>query len=187
MRKTVILGIALLVTSVVVLGGTVFRTQVADATSIMSVFVTNDSAHPVPVREQNTDANGNIKVHEQGTANVNVTNPSIAVNGTVSVTPGNSFLLTSGTLTADGTITVDTTKYTYVSVHIWYENVNNPNAQPMHVSVLDGAGVPMELDTIDPTFSLSKVFTAPGTGLSLSVFTSDWTGINAHYAIYGRA
>jgi hypothetical protein len=187
MRKTVILGIALLVTSVVVLGGTVFRTQVADATNLMSVFVTNDASHPVPVREQNTDANGNIKVHEQGTANVNVTNPSIAVNGTVSVTPGDSVLLTSGKLTANGFITVDTTKYTYVSVHIFYENLNNPNAQPMHVFVSDGAGVSMETDTIDPTFSLSKVFTAPGTGMSLSVFTSDWTGIDAQYAIYGRA
>jgi hypothetical protein len=47
---------------------------------ISSVFVTNDSANPVPVQEQRTDANGNIKVHEQGTANVNV-------NGIVSVAP----------------------------------------------------------------------------------------------------
>jgi hypothetical protein len=79
MRKAVVLGIALLVTSVVVLGGTVFRQQVADASSILSVFVTNDSSHPVPVREQNLDASGNIKVHEQGTANVNVTNSSLSV------------------------------------------------------------------------------------------------------------
>lgn len=82
------------------------------------MFVTNDSTHPVPTKEQNLDASGNIKVHEQGIANVNVTNASIPVNGMVSVTPGNSYLLTSGKRTANGTITVNTTKYTYVSVHI---------------------------------------------------------------------
>ena len=76
MRKPLVLGIALLVTSVVFLGSTVFRQQVADASSLLNVFVTNDSSHPVPVHEQNTDANGNIKVHEQGTANINVTNTS---------------------------------------------------------------------------------------------------------------
>jgi hypothetical protein len=79
MRKALVLGIALLVTSVVVLGGTVFRQQVADAANLVNVFVTNDSSHPVPVREQNLDANGNIKVHEQGTASVNVTNSSLSV------------------------------------------------------------------------------------------------------------
>jgi len=80
MRKARVLGIALLVISGVVLGGTVFRQPVADAASLLNVFVTNDSSHPVPVREQNTDASGNIKVHEQGTANVNVTNSSLPVS-----------------------------------------------------------------------------------------------------------
>jgi len=80
MRKAVISVGAVLLLSLV-LGGTVFRTQAASAASaVLSVFVTNDSSHPVPVREQNTDANGNIKVHEQGTANVNVTNSSVPVS-----------------------------------------------------------------------------------------------------------
>jgi hypothetical protein len=82
MRKALAVGTVLLATSAV-LGGTVFRQQVADAANLMSVFVTNDSAHPVPVREQNTDANGNIKVHEQGTANV-------SVQGTPGVTIANT-------------------------------------------------------------------------------------------------
>ena len=43
-----------------------------------------------PVREQNLDASGAIRVHETGTANVNVTNGSLTVTGTVSV--GNSSL-----------------------------------------------------------------------------------------------
>ena len=44
----------------------------AAAANISSVFVTNGSSNPVPVREQNLDGS-NIRVHEEGTANVNVT------------------------------------------------------------------------------------------------------------------
>ena len=45
----------------------------AVAAQIANVFVTNDASHAVPVPEQALD-NANLKVHEQGTANVNVTN-----------------------------------------------------------------------------------------------------------------
>ena len=38
------------------------------AQPVSSVIIGNTSANPVPVREQNLDANGNVKVHEQGTA-----------------------------------------------------------------------------------------------------------------------
>ena len=37
------------------------------------------------VREQNVDGSGFIRSHEQGTANVNVTNGSLRVSGTVNV------------------------------------------------------------------------------------------------------
>jgi hypothetical protein len=40
------------------------------------------------VREQNLDANGNIKVHEQGTANVNVTISSLSVAPAAPITDG---------------------------------------------------------------------------------------------------
>jgi hypothetical protein len=40
---------------------------------------------PLPVLEQNRDANGFIRVHEQGTSTVNVANGSLSVNGSVSV------------------------------------------------------------------------------------------------------
>ncbi|MBI1885186.1 MAG: hypothetical protein HYS09_02545 [Chloroflexi bacterium] len=38
-----------------------------------------------PVREQNLDGSGRIRVHEQGTADVNVTNASLPVTGTLDV------------------------------------------------------------------------------------------------------
>jgi len=64
----------------VILGATVFRTDIAQATGLaQAVTVSNTPAQAVPEREQNLDARGNIKVHEQGTADVNVTNGSLKV------------------------------------------------------------------------------------------------------------
>ena len=70
MRKALIPAFLLLLGSTV-LGATVLREPIARAAApISSVFVSNDAAHPVPVRDQSIDANGNVKVHEQGTAAV---------------------------------------------------------------------------------------------------------------------
>jgi hypothetical protein len=77
MRRSVVAAILVLLAGTV-LGGTVFRAPIGYAatapSSLLNVFVTNDPMHPVPVREQNLDTNGNIKVHEQGTAAVHVDN-----------------------------------------------------------------------------------------------------------------
>lgn len=77
MKKAVIPAFLLLLGSAV-LGATVFHQPLAEAAApIASVFVTNDTSSPVPVREQNLDANGNIKTHEQGTADVRVVDSSL--------------------------------------------------------------------------------------------------------------
>jgi len=73
MRRRAIIAALLPVSVGIVLGATVFRTDIAQATGLaQSVTVDNTAANPVPVKEQNTDpsAAGAIKVHEQGTANV---------------------------------------------------------------------------------------------------------------------
>jgi hypothetical protein len=78
--KKALVSAFLLVLGSVVLGATVLQEPLAWAAApIASVFITNDESRPVPVREQNRDADGNIKVHEQGTADVNVTNGSLPV------------------------------------------------------------------------------------------------------------
>lgn len=80
MRRRTIIGSLLLIAVGVSLGGTVLQDQVANARAFaQAVTVDNTPANAVPVREQNRDANGNIKVHEQGTANMNVTNSALAV------------------------------------------------------------------------------------------------------------
>ena len=88
MRKA-LMPAFLLVLGAVVLGSTVFRQQLANAaTPFSNVVVANTSTNPanvhevgtanvnvtnttaLPVQETNTDAAGNMKVHEQGTVNV---------------------------------------------------------------------------------------------------------------------
>jgi hypothetical protein len=81
MRRGAIISALLLVSVGVVLGATVFRANIAQATGLKQsqpVTVDNTPAEAVPVREQNTDssAGGAIKVHEQGTLKVTVSNNS---------------------------------------------------------------------------------------------------------------
>jgi hypothetical protein len=83
MRRALMPAFLLLIGSTV-LGATVFQEPIAKAASTMtSVFVSNAKTSPVPVQEVNTDANGNIKVHEQGTA-------AVSVSGTPNVTIANT-------------------------------------------------------------------------------------------------
>jgi len=93
MSKGALVGLLLLVCGAA-LGATVLHDPIATAaTPFTNVIVGNDATNPVPVAEQNRDGNNNIRVHEQGiaavheqgTANVDVTNGSIPVTGTVSV------------------------------------------------------------------------------------------------------
>jgi hypothetical protein len=84
MRK-VLMPAFLLSLGSALLGATVLHEPLAHAAQ--AIFISNDSSNPVPVQEQRTDANGNIKVHEQGTANVNVGNfpPTQQITGTVGI------------------------------------------------------------------------------------------------------
>jgi hypothetical protein len=95
MKKALVPAL-LLVLGSVLLGATVLREPLAWAAPPMpSVFVANDESSPVPAREQNLDADGNIKVHEQGTADVNVTNTSLPVAPPPPVTRGGGSLFVS--------------------------------------------------------------------------------------------
>jgi hypothetical protein len=70
MRRRATISALLLVGVGVVLGTTVFRADLAEATGLaQSVTVNNTTNNPVPVKEQNLDGQ-NIRVHEEGTANV---------------------------------------------------------------------------------------------------------------------
>jgi hypothetical protein len=79
MKRQAGIGALLLVCVGVVLGATVFRSDIAQATGLaQSVTVNNTAAQAVPVREQNLDG-GNIKVHEQGTVSVRSADKEVSV------------------------------------------------------------------------------------------------------------
>lgn len=103
-RKSMIGGFALVGIGVV-LGTTVFRNDIAQATGLApapsNVVVSNTPAQAVPTREQNLDGSGNIKVHEQGTTNVNVTNSGLSVAPESPITAGGG----STTCVATGDVT----------------------------------------------------------------------------------
>jgi hypothetical protein len=85
MKRRAVIGALLLVGLGVVLGTTVFRTDIAQATGLaQSVTVNNTTSNPVPVREQNLDGS-NIRVHEEGTATVHVDN--LPATQAVSISP----------------------------------------------------------------------------------------------------
>jgi hypothetical protein len=88
MRRRATISALLLVGVGVVLGTTVFRADIAQATGLaQSVTIDNTSTNPVPVREQNLDGS-NIRVHEEGTAEVHVTNSSLSVTAEPPITGG---------------------------------------------------------------------------------------------------
>jgi hypothetical protein len=98
MRKPIVFVAAAALLGVV-LAATVFRDGVAKATGLggsAPVTVVNTPDQAVPVREQAQDGGRNIKVHEQGTANVHVTNASLPVATPSPVTGG------GGTYVLDG-------------------------------------------------------------------------------------
>jgi hypothetical protein len=72
MKKALIPALLLLLGSTI-LGATLLREPLANAARLaQSVVISNTPDQAVPVREQNLDGDKNIKVHEQGTANVRV-------------------------------------------------------------------------------------------------------------------
>jgi hypothetical protein len=80
MRRQAIIAALLIVGVGVVLGATVFRADIAQATGL--------DKQATPVREINLDADRNIRVHEQGTARVNVTNSSLPVAPAAPISAG---------------------------------------------------------------------------------------------------
>jgi hypothetical protein len=92
MGQRAILAAGVLLGAGVALGATVFRTDLAQATGLVqTVRVTNTPAQAIPVREQNLDANGYIKVHEQGVVQVQPSEPITGGATGINVLGGHDF------------------------------------------------------------------------------------------------
>jgi hypothetical protein len=139
----------------------------AVAASVQSVIVANPASNPAQVHETNTDTNGSIKVHEQGTANVNVTNTAaVPVSGTVSVgnlpaTQPVSGTVNVGNFPADfpAAPTTDVVQNTsgHAPANGIYTVLNEPDARAyravtiyLRLGTASGSGQQCSVETFDP-------------------------------------
>ena len=181
MRRAFI-PVFLLLLGSVVLGATVFRDDIAHATGLaQSVTVANN---PLNVREQNTDANGNIKVHEQGTASVNVANRVLSVQD-----QSTTSLLFQGVLTPinEGGQFQNVDVEGFGKVRIFTRSADNlcqTGADVMRVQVVEGSDT-LDLDAFDLDCvgtGVTRVYEVPGRTLHLAV-----TGFGTHHVVvFGR-
>jgi hypothetical protein len=187
MRRALLPAFLLLLGSVV-LGATVFHEPVANAAQqVVNAFVTNDAAHPVPVQEQRADANGNIKVHEQGTANVNVANSVVPVEDQSSTS-----LLFQGVMTPinmGGQFQrIDVRGFSKVRIFTRIvdadRNQCQTGADAIRVQVPEGSDT-LDLDAFDLDCvgtGVTRLYEVPGRTLQLAV-----TGFATHHVIvFGR-
>lgn len=164
-----------LVVVAAVLGATVLREPIATAASpFTNVLIGNTADNPVPVAQTgtanvnvaNTDASGNIKVHEQGTASVQ------AVDQTQ--------LVLARAFAGNADNTVDVSAYREIRVDANVENC----AQPATVLIKSlGGGSPQVVDTFTVgCVDVSRTYEVPGQRLSF-----EWHGNGGQLFVYGRA
>ena len=138
MRRKSLIGALLLVSIGVILGATVFRTDIAQATGLaQGVTVTNTPAQAVPVREQALDGQ-NIRVHEEGTANVNVSN-SLTVNEAGTPVQAQQTFFFAGDPSEDATYTVPNGKRLRIDL-ITFHDLNRTAGVRSYVVITRVAG-----------------------------------------------
>jgi hypothetical protein len=137
--RTLLVTAALLVTGAA-LGGTIFRGTVAGAaTPFENVIIGNTSTNPVPVVDQHVD-NGNLRVHEEGTA---------TVSGTVALGAKDSGNLSSASdhltridaaatkLSFDGSGNLQVAPHGTQTVHVDNSSLQVSGPAPMHTLFAD--------------------------------------------------
>ena len=186
MRRQTFIGALMLISLGVLLGTTVLRDEIAQAAQLVSA----DIVGPL-------DAQGNVKVHEHGTADVNVTNRALSVSGTVNVHATTTKILATppggvevpqgfGNLVAIGTvataslsqlrIAADLRQFPYcndVFLHVDLEDAAGPARHLLDVNLCQGDGV-------------SRIVDIPGTELSFSVENQGDFDVTADVTVWGR-
>ena len=174
------LGVGAFAMGSAVLGATAVRQPIAHAASAMSVVVANSKKTPVPVREQNTDTDGNIKVHEHGTATVKVN----GVATTQPVQPANSLNLEGVNPTQLGCNDNLPAGTQWVISSLSLANLSDVNKASLRLGLLENVGgifIPdieaptlasLPGDTVQLTFPQPFVLTASQSGECLAISNS---------------
>ncbi len=186
MPRRALIAALMLIGLGVFLGTTIFREDIAYAAQLVSA----DIVGPL-------DAQGNVKVHEQGTANVNVTNRALAVSGTVNVDVTTSKLLATPpgglpvpTGNTIGIGTVDTASSSQVRIAADARQSPYCNDVFLRVDLEDAAGPSRHLLDIDlcqqQTGVVARVVDIPGTELSFSVQNQGDFDVTVDVTVWGR-
>jgi hypothetical protein len=180
MKKRALIGALLLIGVGVVLGATVFRADIAQATGLaQAVTVANTTNNPVPVQQQGTASvnvtNTSVPVHEQGTANVNVT-------GTASVEAADETqaLLTANPSGNPWERSIDVSAYRQIRINAAINCAQNGSANVLVYSV---GSTLMNIDSFTVgCVDTTRTYEVPGTTLLIR-----WYGGQGFLDVYGRA
>lgn len=146
MQRRAVLAALLLIGLGVVLGTTVFRTDIARATGL--------AKPPDPVAEQNLDGNGNIKVHEQGTVSARVLAPASPWSTYQGLSIGDGDVLLAGPSAVIDLTSLSTSvspgKQAYISLIVEYVPDTATDC-----STASGGSIPYAVDNVTGPFSAS--------------------------------
>ena len=165
----------LVVAGAAALGGTLLRMPIAEAgSSVQSVLVSNSKTSAVPVQEVNTDASGNLKVHEQGTALTKAADET-------------QLLLEHRFTTTGESKTIDVSGYREIRISFSDCGVN-ARGEAVYLEVYDlGSAGRYFVDKggVSCSAPLSRTYEVPGRQLELTV--GDVATADFSIAVYGRA
>ncbi len=189
----------------------------AVAANVGSVFVANSPANPVPVRQQgiadvrvtnaeampvketNTDGNGNLKVHEQGTAKVSQSGTwNVGITGTPTVKSGDvaAVLGQSGGCIAVGSgqrptlnpDNEDVSAYREVTVYLQFCGGDFNTDAELVSATSDGGSSLFAFDDLDsPGIKVVKTYDPAPAKLVLQLWNNSTTSeTDIEYTIVGR-
>jgi hypothetical protein len=165
------------------LGSTVLRDGIANAAQSVGATITGP-----------LDSSGDVAVHEQGTANVSVTNTSLPVSGTVAVAATTRELLDTPTGGVGvqagfgaGIGSVDVSPFSQVRVAADQRGGANCNNVVLHIDLEGTAGPGYRLFDADLCQGdVNTVFVIPGTKLDLFVTDNGDFNDAVDVTVWGR-
>jgi hypothetical protein len=181
MRRRALISALMLIGVGVFLGTTVFREDIARAAQIVSAEIVSP-----------LDAQGNLKVAEQGTADVRITNRTVTVTGTVDVNVTTRKVLDEHVLVEPGgpsVIPIGTIETASLSQLRVVASLRDPAFGNCSGGVgLDVEGPAGQLLSVSLTaFQLNRVIDIPGPELSFSLVNNvGESGCLADVTVWGR-
>jgi hypothetical protein len=179
MPRNALIGALTVIGLSVLLGATVFREEIAQASQAVSAEIVGP-----------LDGQGNVKVHEQGTADVHITNRAVTVTGAVAIDETTSKLLDKSVPVPPGdpgpkvTLgTVDTASLSHVRVAAEADGECS-GLVFLRVTMPGPAG---DVLVTGLTQGLNTAIDIPGPELTFSLQNLTPGGCTVHVTVWGRS